>query len=116
MFPAAQRVPCSAPGAAQQRRALRRLEESERRGRTEAGGGSSLAGVGSAFGLRRPRVCTPRPFRALTGAPEVQGAWHPEPPARAPGAGLEGRGRGEGPGGREACLAVGAGQGLAKPS
>lgn len=62
-------------------------------------------------------MCTPRPFRALTGAPEGQGGWHPEPPARAPGAGLEGReARRGGPGGWEACLAVGAGQGLAKRS
>lgn len=107
-------IPDWAPSAAQQRRARCRLAEAERKGRTEAGGGSSLAGVGRApepppivpCSKAALSVCggpgvhsAPLP-RALTGAPEGQGGWHPEPPARAPGAGLEGLGARRGAGRR----------------
>lgn len=107
-------IPDWAPSAAQQRRARCRLAKAERKGRTEAGGGSSLAGVGRApepppivpCSKAALSVCggpgvrsAPLP-RALTGDPEGQGGWHPEPPARAPGAGLEGLGARRGAGRR----------------
>lgn len=115
MLPAAQRVSsrlgsqrrAAAPCAPQTRRGRAKGADRgwrqllpRRRGKGARASADRPELQGRAFGLRRPRVCTRRPFRALTGAPEGQGGWHPEPAARAPGAGLEGLGARRGTGRR----------------